>query len=79
MLLQHKLFLNIIFFRKQSVELPPGFQPTSLKGRSFTPSLDLSCHNVQGINVWLNKGPKPYGKASSTTSKYSTQTFINAF
>merc|ERR1711899_488073 len=51
--------------RKQSVELPPGYQPTSLKGRSFTPSIDLSCHNVQGINVWANKGPKPYGKASS--------------
>merc|ERR1712223_262357 len=51
--------------RKPSVDLPPGFEACSLKGRPFTPSLDLSCHNVQGINVWANKGPKPYGKASS--------------
>merc|ERR1719361_3002646 len=57
--------MQIKQMRKPSVDLPPGFEACSLKGRPFTPSLDLSCHNVQGINVWANKGPKPYGKASS--------------
>merc|ERR1712012_433006 len=36
---------------------------TSLKGRSFTPSLDLGCHNVQGINVWANTAPRGWGSA----------------
>merc|ERR1719491_2297126 len=53
--------------RKQSVELPPNFQGCSLKGRPFTPSLDLSIHNVQGIDVWAPRGPKPYGKVSTVT------------
>merc|ERR1712168_1178165 len=38
----------------QDLDLPPNYTKTSLKGRSFTPSLDLNCHNVQGINVWAN-------------------------
>merc|ERR1719491_1873011 len=53
--------------RKQSVELPPNFQGCSLKGRPFTPSLDLSIHNVQGIDVWKPRGPKPYGKVSTVS------------
>lgn len=52
--------------RKQSIDLPPNFQHCSLKGRSFTPSMDLSIHNVQGIDVWAPKGPKPY-KAGTFT------------
>jgi len=51
--------------RKLSVELPPNFQPTSLKARPFTPSMDLGIHNVQGIDVWAPRGPKPFGKAST--------------
>merc|ERR1711935_649285 len=53
--------------RKQSVELPPNFQGCSLKGRPFTPSLHLSIHNVQGIDVWAPRGPKPYGKVSTVS------------
>merc|ERR1719491_443389 len=53
--------------RKQSVELPPNFEGCSLKGRPFTPSLDLSIHNVQGIDVWKPRGPKPYGKVSTVS------------
>jgi len=61
--------------RKQSVDLPPNFQHCSLKGRPFTPSLDLSIHNVQGIDVWAPKGPKPFGKAGtySRTTPFSAQ------
>merc|ERR1712037_158263 len=61
--------------RKQSVELPPNFQGCSLKGRPFTPSLDLSIHNVQGIDVWAPRGPKPYGKVStvSRTTPHAAQ------
>ena len=64
--------LNICSFhcRKQSVDLPPNFQHCSLKGRPFTPSLDLSIHNVQGIDVWAPKGPKPFGKAGTYSRKY---------
>merc|ERR1711881_79903 len=51
--------------RKQSLDLPPSFQHCSLKGRPFTPSLDLSIHNVQGIDVWAPKGLRPYGKAGA--------------
>merc|ERR1719412_3251215 len=64
-LMKQQQSMQIKQMRKPSVDLPPGFEACSLKGRPFTPSLDLSCHNVQGINVWANKGPKPYGKASS--------------
>merc|ERR1719394_1795288 len=61
--------------RKQSVDLPPNFQHCSLKGRPFTPSLDLSIHNVQGIDVWAPRGPKPFGKAStlSRTTPHAAQ------
>ena len=27
--------------------------------------MDLGIHNVQGIDVWAPKGPKPYGKAGA--------------
>ena len=56
--------------RKQSLDLPPNFQHCSLKGRPFTPSMDLGIHNVQGIDVWTTKGPKPYGMASTQIRKY---------
>jgi len=46
---------------EQSVDMPPNFKKTDLKMRSFTPSLDLSCHNVQGINVWANTAPRGWG------------------
>merc|ERR1711899_504427 len=61
--------------RKQSVDLPPNFQHCSLKGRPFTPSMDLSIHNVQGIDVWAPRGPKPFGKAStlSRTTPHAQQ------
>ena len=39
---------------KAQIDYPQDFQHANLKGRSFTPSLDLGCHNVQGINVWAN-------------------------
>ena len=50
-----------------SVELPPNFKPCSLKGRPFTPTFDTSCHNTQGIDVWANKGPRPYAPGKSST------------
>merc|ERR1719438_753800 len=61
--------------REQSVDLPPNFQHCSLKGRPFTPSLDLSIHNVQGIDVWAPRGPKPFGKAGtiSRTTPHANQ------
>jgi len=52
---------------QQSLELPPNFKPCSLKGRPFTPTFDLSCHNTQGIDVWKNKGPKPFALGASST------------
>ena len=64
------LNLLVYIYRKQSVELPPNFQGCSLKGRPFTPSLDLSIHNVQGIDVWAPRGPKPYGKVSTVSRKF---------
>merc|ERR1719188_2608721 len=48
---------------QQEINFPENFQHTSLKGRSFTPSLDLGCHNVQGINVWANTAPRGWGSA----------------
>merc|ERR1719370_908862 len=48
-------------------ELPPNFKPCSLKGRPFTPTFDTSCHNTQGIDVWANKGPRPYPGFKSST------------
>merc|ERR1712088_1187178 len=46
-------------------DLPPNFQHCSLKGRPFTPTMDLSCHNKQGIEVWTTKGPRPYGSSGT--------------
>jgi len=46
-------------------DLPPNFQHCSLKGRPFTPTMDLSCHNKQGIDVWTTKGPRPYGSSGT--------------
>merc|ERR1712048_910111 len=48
---------------QQQIDFPQDFQHTSLKQRSFTPSLDLGCHNVQGINVWANTAPRGWGSA----------------
>merc|ERR1712018_330477 len=46
-------------------DLPPNFQRTSLKGRPFTPTMDLSIHNTQGIDVWVTKGPRPFGSSGT--------------
>ena len=51
--------------QQQQIDFPPNFQHTSLKGRSYTPSLDLGCHNVQGINVWANTAPRGWGSNQS--------------
>jgi len=51
--------------KQQVQDMPPNFKPYSLKGRCFTPTFDTSIHNVQGINVWANKAPKPFGKSST--------------
>jgi len=50
-----------------SADLPPNFQHCSLKGRPFTPTMDLSIHNTQGIDVWTTKGPKPFGMSGTVT------------
>merc|ERR1719244_1540353 len=55
-------------FSDQTMELPPNFKHTSLKGRSYTPSLDLGIHNVQGINVWANSAPRGW-KAQKSSVK----------
>ena len=52
---------------QQQIDFPQNFQHTDLKNRSFTPSLDLSVHNVQGINVWANTAPR--GWSSGYQSK----------
>merc|ERR1719410_253169 len=57
---------------QQQLDFPDDFQHTSLKARSFTPSLDLSCHNVQGINVWANTAPR--GWSNSYTRSKATPT-----
>merc|ERR1719336_1533984 len=57
---------------QQQLDFPQDFQHTSLKGRSFTPSLDLSCHNVQGINVWANTAPR--GWSNTYTRSKATPT-----
>merc|ERR1719225_772295 len=48
---------------QQQIDFPQDFQHTSLKARSYTPSLDLGCHNVQGINVWDNTAPRGWGSS----------------
>merc|ERR1711997_1178840 len=61
---------------QQQIDFPQDFQHTSLKARSFTPSLDLSCHNVQGINVWANTAPRgwsnTYTRSKATPTRGST-------
>merc|ERR1711962_208849 len=54
---------------EQEVVLPPNFKHTSLKGRSFTPSIDLGIHNVQGINVWANSAPRGWGAQKGAVSR----------
>merc|ERR1719334_2846344 len=60
---------------QEQIEFPQNFQHTSLKARSFTPSLDLGVHNVQGINVWANTAPRgwstSYQCAKATPPKVS--------
>ena len=51
---------------ESQIDFPDNFKHTSLKARSNTPSLDLSCHNVQGINVWANTAPRGWGGATPT-------------
>ena len=60
---------------QQEISFPENFQHTSLKQRSFTPSLDLGCHNVQGINVWANTAPRGWGSAQSTLNYFVFQIF----
>merc|ERR1719211_811925 len=48
------------------IDFPDNFKHTSLKARSNTPTLDLSCHNVQGINVWANTAPRGWGGSTPT-------------
>merc|ERR1719411_1605897 len=61
---------------QQQIDYPQDFQHTSLKARSFTPSLDLSCHNVQGINVWANTAPR--GWSNTYTRSKATPTWGSA-
>merc|ERR550532_1788202 len=51
---------------ESQIDFPDNFKHSSLKARSNTPSLDLSCHNVQGINVWANTAPRGWGGATPT-------------
>merc|ERR1712038_1219568 len=51
---------------QNQIDFPDNFKHTSLKARSNTPSLDLSCHNVQGINVWANTAPRGWGGSTPT-------------
>merc|ERR1712048_579260 len=57
---------------QQQIDFPQDFQHTSLKARSYTPSLDLGCHKVQGINVWANTAPR--GWSNSYTRSKATPT-----
>jgi len=52
---------------QQQIDFPQNFQHTDLKNRSFTPSLDLSVHNVQGINVWANTAPRGWSSGYQRT------------
>merc|ERR1719427_629649 len=52
---------------QQQMELPPNYKHTDLKARSFTPSLDLGVHNVQGINVWANTAPRGWSTSYQRT------------
>jgi len=52
---------------QQQIDYPQNFQHTDLKARSFTPSLDLGVHNVQGINVWANTAPRGWSTSYQRT------------
>jgi len=52
---------------QQQIDLPPNYKQTDLKARSFTPSLDLGVHNVQGINVWANTAPRGWSTSYQRT------------
>merc|ERR1740128_1455314 len=52
---------------QQQMDFPQNFQHTDLKARSFTPSLDLGVHNVQGINVWANTAPRGWSTSYQRT------------
>merc|ERR1719225_2146062 len=52
---------------QQQMELPPNYKHTDLKARSFTPSLDLGVHNVEGINVWANTAPRGWSTSYQRT------------
>merc|ERR1711970_655564 len=52
---------------QQQMGLPPNYKHTDLKARSFTPSLDLGVHNVQGINVWANTAPRGWSTSYQRT------------
>merc|ERR1740128_936130 len=52
---------------QQQMDFPQNFQHTDLKARSFTPSLDLGVHNVQGINVWANTAPRGWSTSYTRT------------
>jgi len=52
---------------QQQIDYPQNFQHTDLKARSFTPSLDLGVHNVQGINVWANTAPRGWSTSYTRT------------
>ena len=51
---------------QQQIDYPQDFKHANLKGRSYTPSLDLGCHNVQGINVWANTAPRGWGSSGQS-------------
>merc|ERR1719447_1514391 len=53
---------------QQQLDFPQDFKHANLKQRSYTPSLDLGCHNVQGINVWANTAPRGWGSAGNQRS-----------
>merc|ERR1719237_1340277 len=57
---------------ESQIDFPDNFKHTSLKARSNPPSLDLSCHNVQGINVWANTAPR--GWSNTYTRSKATPT-----
>merc|ERR1719454_1947940 len=52
---------------QNQIDFPDNFKHTSLKARSNTPSLDLSVHNVQGINVWANTAPRGWSSGYQRT------------
>jgi len=49
--------------------LPPNFQQHNLKAGSSTPLFDAKIRNTQGINVWENRAPKPFGSSGNMIFK----------